>query len=96
MSLLLFPEIDESYSALQEQIDRLADNTMLGGERSDAVDHCLAGIARLSSEVKDASSYIPTYDQRVYAEVCDRYLRSTKISAHRPTYVYFPLFSYTT
>lgn len=37
-------------------------------ERPDAIDHCLAGISRLSSEVKDASSYIPAYDQRTYGE----------------------------
>jgi hypothetical protein len=55
--------------ALQEQMARLADTALIGGERSDATDHCLAGIARLSSEVKDASSYLPTYDQRTYAEV---------------------------
>lgn len=55
--------------ALQEQMDRLADTSLVGGERSDATDHCLAGIARLSNEVKDAASYIPTYDQRIYAEV---------------------------
>ncbi|KAK2768833.1 hypothetical protein FQN54_000693 [Arachnomyces sp. PD_36] len=46
----------------------LADTSLVGGERADATDHCLAGIARLSNEVKDASSYIPTYDQRIYAE----------------------------
>lgn len=51
-------------------MDRLADTSVVAGERSDATDHCLAGIARLSNEVKDASSYIPTYDQRIYAEVC--------------------------
>lgn len=51
-------------------MDRLADTSLVGGERTDATDHCLAGIARLSNEVKDASSYIPTYDQRIYAEVC--------------------------
>ena len=50
-------------------MNRLADTSLVGGERSDATDHCLAGIARLSNEVKDASSYIPTYDQRIYDEV---------------------------
>ncbi|KAF9892946.1 hypothetical protein FE257_000538 [Aspergillus nanangensis] len=49
-------------------MDRLADTSLVGGERVDATDHCLAGIARLSNEVKDAASYIPTYDQRIYAE----------------------------
>lgn len=55
--------------ALQEQMDRLADTALIGGERSDATDHCLAGITRLSSEVKDASGYLPSYDQRTYAQV---------------------------
>ncbi|KAJ5233582.1 uncharacterized protein N7469_005348 [Penicillium citrinum] len=55
-------------TALQEQMDRLADTSLVGGERADATDHCLAGIVRLSNEVKDSASYIPTYDQRVYAE----------------------------
>ncbi|KAF7521766.1 hypothetical protein PCG10_007863 [Penicillium crustosum] len=53
---------------LQQEMDRLADTSLVGGERADATDHCLAGIVRLSNEVKDAASYIPTYDQRVYAE----------------------------
>lgn len=55
--------------ALQQQMDRLEDTSLVGGERADATDHCLAGVVRLSNEVKDAASYIPTYDQRVYAEV---------------------------
>jgi len=62
-------EADLDAPALQEKMARLADTALVGGERSDATDHCLAGIARLSSEVKDASSYLPTYDQRTYAEV---------------------------
>ncbi|KAL1990132.1 hypothetical protein VTN49DRAFT_5971 [Thermomyces lanuginosus] len=63
-----FRYFQHEITALQEQMDRLADTSLVGGERSDATDHCLAGIARLSNEVKDASSYIPTYDQRIYAE----------------------------
>lgn len=50
-------------------MDRLADRALIAGERSDAADHCLAGITRLSSEVKDASTYLPAYDQRAYADV---------------------------
>ena len=41
----------------------------VGGERLDAIEHCLAGIARLQKEVQDASSYVPSYDQRIYSEV---------------------------
>ena len=54
---------------------RLEDTALIGGERADAVDHCLAGIARLSKEVNDASSYIPAYDQRTYSEVQNAALR---------------------
>ncbi|EED12400.1 tubulin-specific chaperone c, putative [Talaromyces stipitatus ATCC 10500] len=63
-----FRYFQQEITALQEQMARLADTSIVAGERSDATDHCLAGIARLSNEVKDASSYIPTYDQRIYAE----------------------------
>jgi hypothetical protein len=42
---------------------------LVGGERQDAIDYILAGIARLSSEVSDASDYLPAYDQRTYSEV---------------------------
>lgn len=49
-------------------MSRLPNIPTFGGERNDAIDHCLAGIAYLSSEVKDASSYLPAYDQRTYAE----------------------------
>ena len=49
-------------------MERLEDRGTSGGERADAVDHCLASIARLSNEVKDAASYIPAYDQRTYGD----------------------------
>lgn len=47
---------------------RIQNHGTSGGERADAVDHCLSAIARLSSEVQDASSYIPAYDQRTYGD----------------------------
>lgn len=50
-------------------MDRIEEKSVIGGERADAADHCLAGITRLSNEVKDASGYLPAYDQRTYAEV---------------------------
>jgi hypothetical protein len=52
--------------ALQDQMARLSSTSPT--ERPDAIDHCLAGISRLSSEVKDAASYIPAYDQRTYGD----------------------------
>lgn len=54
---------------LQEQMGRLGDTAVIGGERTDAIDHLVAGIARLGSEVTDASGYLPTYDQKTYGEV---------------------------
>ncbi|KAL5337325.1 tubulin binding cofactor C-domain-containing protein [Aspergillus crustosus] len=63
-----FRYFQHEITALQAQMDNLADTSLVGGERTDATDHCLAGIARLSNEVKDAASYVPTYDQRIYAE----------------------------
>jgi hypothetical protein len=64
-----FRYFQHEVTALQEQMERLNNTSFSGGERNDAVDHCLAGIERLSHEVKDASSYIPAYDQRTYGEV---------------------------
>lgn len=63
-----FRYFQHEVTALQEQMERLATTSSAGGERADAVDHCLASIDRLSHEVKDASSYIPAYDQRTYAD----------------------------
>ncbi|EXJ73712.1 uncharacterized protein A1O5_03474 [Cladophialophora psammophila CBS 110553] len=63
-----FNYFQHEITALQDEMDRLAETALIGGERSDAMDHCLAGITRLSGEVKDASAYIPPYDQRTYGE----------------------------
>ncbi|KAL2410986.1 hypothetical protein ABEF95_000595 [Exophiala dermatitidis] len=63
-----FHYFQQEITALQEQMDRIEEKSVIGGERADAADHCLAGITRLSNEVKDASGYLPAYDQRTYAE----------------------------
>ncbi|KAF2033264.1 tubulin-specific chaperone-like protein c [Setomelanomma holmii] len=63
-----FRYFQHEVTALQQQIERLNTMPVSGGERNDAVDHCLGGIDRLSHEVKDASSYIPAYDQRTYSQ----------------------------
>lgn len=67
--IVIFGALTNVILVLQERMDHLSSTALVGGERADATDHCLAGIVRLSNEVKDAASYIPTYDQRVYAEV---------------------------
>ncbi|KAF2707429.1 tubulin binding cofactor C [Pleomassaria siparia CBS 279.74] len=63
-----FRYFQHEVTALQEQMEHLNNTSFTGGERNDAVDHCLAGIERLSHEVKDASGYIPAYDQRTYGK----------------------------
>lgn len=55
--------------ALQQQIDKLSEPTASGFDRAATIDQCLAGISKLASEVKDASPYLPGYDQRMYTEV---------------------------
>lgn len=71
---------------------RLEDHGTTGGERADAVDHCLAGIARLSNEVNDASSFIPAYDQRTYSEAIKAL--SNKLQAVRSRFAPRPKFSF--
>ncbi|MCJ1446076.1 MAG: hypothetical protein MMC23_006581 [Stictis urceolatum] len=55
-------------TALQQQMARLKDVPTIGGERMDAIDHCLGGISRLQKEVQDAFSYTTAYDQKMYTE----------------------------
>jgi len=57
-----------NYLELQDQMSLLESYALIGGERQDAIDHCLAGISRLSNEVTDATGFIPAYDQRTYAQ----------------------------
>jgi hypothetical protein len=56
--------------ALRAQIENLSSVSPSSGERSEAIDNCLADINRLALDVQDASSYLPAYDQRTYSEVC--------------------------
>jgi len=57
------------YLALEAQIELLPSVSPV--ERPEAIDRCLAAISTLSDVVKDASSYLPAYDQRSYSEVRD-------------------------
>ncbi|KAB8343045.1 hypothetical protein FH972_022639 [Carpinus fangiana] len=51
------------------QIDSLKDIFDADGGRADAIENCLASIAKLSDNVKDAVTYTPAYDQRTYSEL---------------------------
>lgn len=53
---------------LQQRISQLGNLSLVGGERQDATDYCLASITRLSNEVADATDYLPAYDQRTYSQ----------------------------
>jgi hypothetical protein len=61
---------DIIFKALQAQLSQIADNSTNATTKNQKIDQCLAGIAKLSNEVKDASNYIPPYDQRTYSGVC--------------------------
>jgi len=50
-------------------VSQVEENALAGGERQEVIDHCLAGISRLSNEVTDVASSIPAYDQRTYSQV---------------------------
>ncbi|KAK1673965.1 tubulin binding cofactor C [Colletotrichum godetiae] len=63
-----YHHFQEEVISLQEQIDNVSSISQVGGERQDAIDHILAGISNLSNEVADASDYVPSYDQRNYAQ----------------------------
>lgn len=54
-------------AALGAQIEKL--QVVDASARPEAIDACLAAISQLSDVVKDASSYLPAYDQRSYSEV---------------------------
>ncbi|KAI9743335.1 MAG: hypothetical protein M1818_003181 [Claussenomyces sp. TS43310] len=65
---LFYRYFQEEATSLQDQIVQLQELGLSGGERQDGIDHCLAGIARLSREAADASTYIPAYDQRTCSD----------------------------
>lgn len=61
-------------------------------EQVDLIEHLNAAIARLATEVKDAASYLPTYDQRTYTEAI-KALRE-KLEDTRAQYAPRPKFTF--
>ncbi|KAF3939276.1 hypothetical protein ABW19_dt0207813 [Dactylella cylindrospora] len=55
-------------AALEERIDRLGDTRAT--DRQTAIDGVLTKIGELTHDLKDAANYLPSYDQKVYSEVC--------------------------
>lgn len=55
--------------ALQEQMNRLKDGTLQERDQADLVTQCQNTISRMSNDVKDASGYLPAYDQRTWSTV---------------------------
>ncbi|RDL32523.1 Uncharacterized protein BP5553_08979 [Venustampulla echinocandica] len=58
----------DACTEIQERISQLESYSLIGGERKDAVDHLVAGISKLSTEVADLTGFIPAYDQRIYSQ----------------------------
>ncbi|KAL9108377.1 MAG: hypothetical protein Q9227_006837 [Pyrenula ochraceoflavens] len=73
-------------------MERLADTALIGGERADATDHSVAGIRRLSSEIQEASSYLPAYDQKTYTEAIKAL--EEKLDQIRATFAPRPKFAF--
>ncbi|KAE9967398.1 hypothetical protein BLS_006404 [Venturia inaequalis] len=63
-----FDYFKQETSALQEQIENLSKISPTGTDRLDAVNHSLAGIAKLQREVSDASSQLPAHNQKSYSD----------------------------
>ncbi|RMZ70591.1 tubulin-specific chaperone c [Pyrenophora seminiperda CCB06] len=63
-----YRQFQKDVAALSSQISSLPSTPPASATRTEAIDACLAGIDRLSHDVKDASSYLPAYDQRTYSE----------------------------
>lgn len=57
----------------------MENSALAGGERQEAIDHCIAGISRLSNEVTDVAPFIPAYDHRTYSQVREIYLLSALV-----------------
>ncbi|KAK0353728.1 hypothetical protein LTR91_019268 [Friedmanniomyces endolithicus] len=87
-----FSFFQRAVTDLTQQINDLGSRGTSGGERADAVDHCQAGIARLSDAVKDASSVIPAYDQRTYGDaikaLSNKLQESKALFAPRPKFAF--------
>ncbi|UPK89882.1 hypothetical protein LCI18_000817 [Fusarium solani-melongenae] len=58
----------ESVTVHQDLIEQLPSIANVGGERQEAIDHILAGIAKLQNEVADAADFTPSYDRKQYSE----------------------------
>ncbi|KAL9096415.1 MAG: hypothetical protein Q9165_001412 [Trypethelium subeluteriae] len=87
-----FRYFQHEVTALQEEMARLGETGVSGGERADGVEHCLAGIARLSNEVKESSSRIPVYDLRTYDEAIKAL--SEKLQKTRASFAPRPKFTF--
>lgn len=75
-----FKHFQSEVKVLQTLVHSLQHKFTSSEERNAALSQCMAGINQLSDDIKDASSYIPAYDQRTYSE-------TIKIMSERLRYV---------
>jgi hypothetical protein len=59
---------ETSFLDLQDQIAQLESISAIAGDRQSAIDHVLAGLAKLQNQVADAAEFTPAYDRRQYGE----------------------------
>lgn len=71
------PKFDND-PALEEQMNRLKDGTLQEFVQADLVAQCQNTISRMSNDVKEASSYLPPYDQRTCSTVHSTHIHFLK------------------
>lgn len=64
-----YKQFQEEVTVLTDRISQLGSVAISGGERQYATEAILASISNLSTQVADASDFVPLYDQRTYSEV---------------------------
>ncbi|KAI9822561.1 MAG: hypothetical protein M1827_000280 [Pycnora praestabilis] len=90
---LFFKSFQLQAIVLEKQIHNIAGLAETSvQERADDIEQCLAGISRLSNEVRNASRYLPSHDQRTYSEKVKSI--SDKLQETRLTVAPKPKFSF--
>ncbi|KAL2045625.1 hypothetical protein N7G274_002053 [Stereocaulon virgatum] len=62
-----YSRFQQEETTLQEQLIRLKGPAMQESDRASVIAQCQSCISQLSDLLKDASSYLPAYDQRTYS-----------------------------
>ncbi|KAK0384603.1 hypothetical protein NLU13_8689 [Sarocladium strictum] len=66
--LFRLPTMDPKQRFHTHFLDSVSSVAAIPAERQEAIDHILAGVAKLQNEVADAAEFTPSYDRRQYAD----------------------------